>query len=169
MKRSALISMLTLTLLPMCGLYGRAQSGGDFAITQAVIAAGGTQSAGGDFALDSTIGQPDAGGPIRAGNFAVTSGFWVFTPLAPTAALVSISGRVATPTGQAINNAVLFLQTQEGEIRVARSSSFGYYMFEDIVVGQSVFITVEHKQFTFEPRAVMVSDSITDLDFIGQP
>ena len=48
---------------------------------------------------------------------------------------------------------------------MTRSSPFGYYIFEEVEVGQTVFITVEHKQFTFEPRSVMVIESISDLDF----
>lgn len=52
---------------------------------------------------------------------------------------------------------------------MARSAVFGYYMFEGVIASQSVFITVEHKQFVFEPRTVLVSDNVTDLDFVGQP
>ena len=54
-----------------------AQTGGDFTITQSVIAAGGgQQSAGGTFSLDGTSGQSLAGTPVSNGNFSVASGFW---------------------------------------------------------------------------------------------
>ena len=145
-----------------------AQSGGMFEITGSVIAGGGTTASSGDIDLESTIGQPITGGVIANDPFAVTSGFWNFTPLVPTAAQVSISGRVLSSAGVAIPNAALFLQMQSGEIYLARSSPFGYYMFEGIAAGQSVFITVEHKHFTFEPRAIMVVDNVTDLDFVAQ-
>ncbi len=36
---------------------------------------GGGTSAGGDFTLDGTIGQPDAGGKLTGGAFAVEGGF----------------------------------------------------------------------------------------------
>ena len=146
-----------------------AQSGGGFEITGTVIGAGGTTASNGNIELESTIGQSVAGDIIGNGPFAVTSGFWNFTPLAPTAAHVSISGRVLSSSGIPISSAELFLQLQNGEIYLARSSSFGYYLFEGIAAGQSVFITVEHKRFTFEPRTVMVADNVTELDFVAQP
>ena len=145
------------------------QSGGGFLLTETVIAGGGEQSTADGFTLDATIGQPGSGGPLTAGRFVVTSGFWNYAPLAPTAAGVTISGRIVTAEEQGIPDARVFLQTQQGEIFVARSASFGYYIFEDIVAGQSVFVTVEHKLFTFPPQTVTVLDSVTGLDFVGQP
>lgn len=146
-----------------------AQSGGIFEITGGTIAGGADAMSADDFELDGTLGQPDAGGSIGAGNFALTSGFWNYTALAPTAAGVTVSGRIVTPDGVGISNARIFVQTHDGQIFFTRSASFGYYMFEDIAAGQSIFVTVEHKLFTFEPRTVMVIDSVADLDFTGQP
>src|SRR5688572_6922435 len=56
-----------------------AQSGGDFTITKSVVGGGGGVSSGGDFTVNSTLGQPLAGDPISGSSFAVTSGFWNFT------------------------------------------------------------------------------------------
>lgn len=54
-----------------------AQTGGDFTITQSVIASGGgRQTTGGTFSIDSTIGQPLAGGLISNPPFDLFSGFW---------------------------------------------------------------------------------------------
>jgi hypothetical protein len=50
---------------------------------------------------------------------------------------------------------------------VSRSAAFGYYMFEEIEAGQTVFISVEHKLYTFSGQTVMVVDSISDLDFVA--
>ena len=161
-KIAALILIVFASLSPD---DGTAQSGGGFEITEAVIAAGGGSSSNGIFEIETTLAQPASGGPMNGAPFSVTSGFWTFTPLAPTAAQAVISGRVRSMDGNGINNAVLYLQTALGEIYITRSSSFGYYMFEGIEIGQTVFITVEHKQFTFEPRSVMVVDSVSDFDF----
>ena len=146
-----------------------AQSGGIFEITEAVVAAGGASMSADDFQLDGTLGQPAAGGALGSGNFALTSGFWNYTVLAPTAAGVTISGRIATPDGNGISNARIFIQASGGDIFFSRSAAFGYYMFDNIAAGQSIFVTVEHKLFLFEPRTVMVVDSVADLDFVGQP
>ena len=52
-------------------------SGGTFAITKSVIAAGGSQSSsGGSFALAGTIGQAAAGDSLTGGGFSLNSGFW---------------------------------------------------------------------------------------------
>jgi hypothetical protein len=142
-----------------------AQSGNGFEITDAVVAGGGTSSSGGIFEVDSTLGQPVLGGPSGFGSISLTSGFWNYTPLAPTAAPVSISGRVLTPTGGGLFNAVLYLQTRDGEIFVTRSGAFGYYMFDGIEVGQTVFISVESKRYTYAPRTIRLADVVTDLDF----
>ena len=144
------------------------QSGGGFEITEAAVAAGGDPSAADGFEVDATLAQSTADGLIGSGNFAITSGFWNYTALAPTAAPASISGRVLNQTGTGITNVILYAQTASGEIFMTRSSPFGYYMFEGIEVGQNVFITVEHKRFTFEPRSVMIADNVTDLDFVAQ-
>ena len=160
-------SIIVLTILSLT-YTAFTQSGGGFEITEAVIAAGGGSSSAVDVGLDATLGQPIAGGPVGSGDFSITSGFWNYSALAPTAAMASISGRVLTAGGTGVNNALVYVQTQNGEILVARSSSFGYYLFEGIEIGQTVFMTVEHKRFTFEPRTVTVTDNVTDLNFIAQ-
>ncbi len=50
----------------------------DFAIDWYTIDGGGGFSAGGDFELEGTIGQPDAGA-LTGGDFALTGGFWAVT------------------------------------------------------------------------------------------
>jgi hypothetical protein len=52
-------------------------SGGDFAITKSSIDNGGGVSAGGEFSLTGTIGQPDANPQVSSGGgFMVAGGFW---------------------------------------------------------------------------------------------
>lgn len=168
MKTMRKISLLTIFIVSLVSV-ALTQSGGGYEITRSVISGGPAgQISGGGYESDGVIGQPIAGGILRSAPFEVTSGFFTFTPLAPTAARASISGRVLNQTGTGITNVILYAQTASGEIFMTRSSPFGYYMFEGIEVGQNVFITVEHKRFTFEPRSVMIADNVTDLDFVAQ-
>ncbi len=44
---------------------------------------GAMWTAGGDFELSGTIGQPDAGVTMTGGDFELTGGFWVVTPGGP--------------------------------------------------------------------------------------
>lgn len=150
--------------------YG--QTGGTFTITESVVAGGGGQSAtGGTFSLDGTIGQAVAGNAIRGTPFAVTSGFWNFTPSSPTAASVSVRGRVRTANGAGIRNAIITIAGQDGSIRAARSSSFGYYRIDGIAAGQTYVASVSVKRFTFSQPTIVVGvfDEITDLDFVADP
>ena len=64
------------------------------------VAGGGGTSTSAVYSVSGTIGQPDAGGPMSGGTFAVTGGFWalinvVQTPGAPTLN-ISHSGNVVT-------------------------------------------------------------------------
>jgi hypothetical protein len=64
---------------------------------------GGGTSTGGSYEVSSTIGQPDAGGPMIGGAFEVTGGFWAgITPAgtgAPAATLTSAVSRKANSAG----------------------------------------------------------------------
>lgn len=53
-----------------------AMQGPGLAIDKYVVAGGGGASTGGGFTLDGTIGQAASGGPLSAGSFSLTSGFW---------------------------------------------------------------------------------------------
>ena len=81
-------------------------TGGSYSLNQAVIAAGGGQnSAGGNFTVDGTIGQAFAGTRSTNAPFSVAGGFWTTDPLAPSAASVSVSGRILAPDGIGLRNA----------------------------------------------------------------
>jgi len=52
-------------------------TGGDYVLIKSTIDGGGGSSAGGDFELTGTIGQPDAASQTASGNeFALAGGFW---------------------------------------------------------------------------------------------
>ena len=66
--------------LMVLSLMALGASGGDFEMPRWTIDSGGTiNSAGGDFELSGTIGQPDAG-VMEGGGFALTGGFWFELP-----------------------------------------------------------------------------------------
>ncbi len=148
------------------------QTGGDFTITQSVIASGGGQnSTNGTFSLDGTIGQSIAETVPSSGDvFSLRSGFWI-AQLAPTAGGASISGRVRVKgaSGKGIRNAQLTLTNAAGEVFTTRSGLFGTYRFDEIRVGQSYILTVSAKRFSFaeNTRIIMLLDELTDIDFLG--
>ena len=89
---------------------------------------------------------------------------WAIGNLTPTAAGVSIAGRVLTPDGSGLRNAAVVLTDGAGNIRTVTTSAFGYYRFDDVEAGQTVTLDVWSKRFQFEPRLVQLADSLTDLD-----
>lgn len=89
---------------------------------------------------------------------------------APTAANASISGRVLTQSGRGIQNTFLTItDSTTGERRQTRSSTFGYYNFQNLQVGRSYVLSVNSKRFVFaEPsRVITLLDDLTDADFIA--
>ena len=147
-----------------------AQTGGTFAITQSVIAGGGGQnSAGGVFSVDGTIGQTVAGNAVRNSPFAVTSGFWNFTAMAPTAANVNLGGQVRTVNGNGIRNVVVVITNPNGTIRTTQTGTFGYFKFENVEVGGTYIISVSAKRYTFAQPTIVrsVQEEIADLEFVA--
>jgi hypothetical protein len=94
---------------------------------------------------------------------------WTFAVLVPTAANVSISGRVVTENGRGINKARLTLMGSDGQARTALTNQFGHYRFVDVAAGQTYILSVSAKRYTFtEPTMVLnVLEELTDVNFVG--
>ena len=88
-----------------------------------------------------------------------------FEALAPTAAAVSVSGRVMNAKGQGIR-ATVYLTDAQGIVRSAKTNNFGYFRFETVAVGETYIATVFAKQYQFEPRVVTVTDELAELNFM---
>lgn len=150
-----------------------AQSGGGYQITQSVIAGGGGQnSTGGGFSLDGTIGQSVAGGGVQKYPYILQSGFWNPSALFPTAAAATIEGRIKTADGRGVRSVLISLtDATTNETRTTRSTAFGYYRFEDVVVGQIYILTASAKRFSFNPntRAISPLEDLADEDFVALP
>jgi hypothetical protein len=147
------------------------QTSGSYDLSHNVIAAGGgSNSSGGGFSVSGTAGQGAAGTISTGSNFSLRGGFWAFDSLAPTAALVSISGRVLTANGQGIRNIRVTLTGGNGVSRDAQTTSFGNFRFEEIEAGQTYVLEISSKKFVFaDPtRILSVKEDIADADFIAE-
>lgn len=75
--RARLLGTAILAGLLSSALSLAGPSGGDFEITKGTIDGGGGTSAGGEFSLTGTIGQPDANAQSSGGGeFLLAGGFW---------------------------------------------------------------------------------------------
>ncbi len=98
---------------------------------------------------------------VSSANFTISS--------SPLAGGATITGRVVDASGRSISKASVVLTGADGISRTAQSNVFGYFVFEDVPVGESYVVNVRHKRYTFEPRFVGLTDSITGLDFVAAP
>lgn len=92
-----------------------------------------------------------------------------FTPvLAPTAANISVSGRVMKPNGTGLGRATVRLTDSDGGIRTSRTNSFGNFRFDDIEAGRYYVVSVSAKQYVFAPQVIQADDTIENLVFIPE-
>lgn len=162
MKKIPFMVSLTLFLATVATVAAVAQSNGSFSITQSVISNGGGTSVNGAIEVTGTIAQPvtatSAGALIEA-----SSGFWQRNAT-PTAAGVSLAGRVLTNDGRGLNGATVIVIDHTGTVRTSRTSSFGYYRIDGLVAGQSLTVSVASRKFRFQPRIIELTDSLDDFD-----
>lgn len=87
----------------------------------------------------------------------------------PTAASVTIGGRVLNASGNGISGARLTMAGTSGTVRTAITNPFGYYSFPDVSAATTVFINISAKQYRFASRVVTINDDISDLDLSALP
>jgi hypothetical protein len=75
-----------------------------------------------------------------------------------------VSGRVLTPDGRGLRNAVVTLTDSNGMERMVTTSSFGYYQFDGLASDATYVIGVESKRYTFDSRVVQITANVTDID-----
>lgn len=115
----------------------------------------------------STVATANGDGPGQIDIDTVS----VQSPTSPTAANVTVGGRVATNEGQGITRAIITITNAAGVSRSALTNQFGYYRFDEILVGETYTVAVNSKKYFFanSPRVVTVNDELTDLDFSAAP
>ena len=86
-----------------------------------------------------------------------------------TAADVWVSGRVVTQSGRGIRNVVITMTDMRGDVRTARTGSFGYYRFEQVAAGETYVFAARGKRFFFEQGAQVRSilEETNNVDFVA--
>jgi uncharacterized delta-60 repeat protein len=80
---------------------------------------------------------------------------------------VNLSGRVTTPSGAALRNAVVTLVDSSGARRTAVTSSFGVFSFGSVYTNQDYTLTVASKRYRFAPRTVTVNGALSGIEMTG--
>ncbi|MGI8639953.1 MAG: choice-of-anchor Q domain-containing protein [Pyrinomonadaceae bacterium] len=99
----------------------------------------------------------------------VDIGSYEFGALAPTAASVTVGGRVLTASGRGIRNVYITMTDLNGNSRLAVSTAFGYYRFEDVAAGETYIISASAKRYLFgQPSQVLnINEDNSDVNFIA--
>ena len=159
---------LLITMALGMPLICSAQTGGGYDVS--LSSTQGTERAtGGQFMLDSSIGQPAAGTVSNGTPYWLRSGFWAFGQLGPTASMVSIGGRVATSGDVGVNGVYIRMLAPDGSQRRALTNGFGYFRFDDVEAGQTYILSAESSRWGFVQPVIAVNadDEISDLSFIA--
>lgn len=94
-----------------------------------------------------------------------------FPTSGPTAASVTVSGRVVAADGRGISKASVTMVDVNGNTRAVLTNPFGYYRFFDVPSGEVYIFTVSHKLHQFAPasQTLTVNADEENLNFIGLP
>lgn len=84
---------------------------------------------------------------------------------APTVAVVT--GRVFTPDGRGLRNAVVSLTDSLGVRRTSTTSSFGVYTFQDVPFGDNYVFGVSSKRYRFSTVIRSITGDLSNFDFLG--
>ena len=86
------------------------------------------------------------------------------TQLTPSAALVSVGGRVVDSAGRSLSGVRVTLTDSNDNVRTAISSNFGYYRFDEVESGHLYVISAASKRYTFQNHVISVLDDLTEFD-----
>ncbi len=118
----------------------------------------------------SVLLQPD-GKIVTAGSISTGTRddviVWRYIGDQPVSANVSITGRVTTPGGLNLRNAAVTITDSEGGRQTAFTGPFGIYSFGNVTGGQTFVISVSSKRYRFASRSLLVSNNLSDVDFVG--
>jgi hypothetical protein len=138
----------------------------DGGLTYPFVLTASTANDGSETVTIPNVGTTTARVKVEAvGNIFFDINHSNFTITSPTAAGVSVSGRVFDSNGFGLRSAVVTITDRAGNSRSTLTSSFGYYSFDDVATGASYAITVTSKLYQFAPRLVAVNDAVVGLDF----
>lgn len=148
--------------------FAQISTGGPYGMEQSVTASGGGASNGTIYKLEGTPGQPASGVTSTGGRYGSRGGFWQPMPLTPSAAGVTISGRVLTAEGRGLRGAIIRLTGNDtARPRMVATGVNGTFSFTDVEPGHTYIISVTSRRFGFAnpTQVITVNDNIADIVF----
>lgn len=135
--------------------------------------------------LTNIVCTEDSGGPPQIDNSTTSVGLrqasiiaeqgemitCTFTNEIVLAAGASISGRITNSSGQGLSKVyVKIINLETGETFYTISNPFGRYGFGDLQVGVNYIVSVNSKQYEFQPSSKVITllDAVDNFDFISE-
>jgi hypothetical protein len=106
--------------------------------------------------------------PTPAVNGTIAAG-WGIQFFSPTAATVSVSGRVLSSMGTPLRNARVTLDNGTGRPLQVITNAFGYYRFDTVQAGGTYLVNAALRGYVFTPRVIAVNDALTDVNMTALP
>jgi len=88
--------------------------------------------------------------------------------LVPTAAGVTVGGRVVDQNGRGLRGVQVSITDSHGIRRNVMTTSLGFYQFDDVQSGDTYVIGASSKMYRFSSRILQITDNVSSLDFVGQ-
>lgn len=88
-------------------------------------------------------------------------------PALPTAASVTIGGRVMNSYGRAAARARVTITDKNGETRYALTNAFGFYRFANVAAGETYVFKASAKRYEFAARLLTVNEDAAEVNFTG--
>jgi len=94
----------------------------------------------------------------------------ITTAISPTAATVTVGGRVTTANGRGIPYVRLAMTGSNGETQIVLSNALGYYNFNDVPAGETYIFNASHKRYSFTQSTQVHSivEETKNVNFVGQ-
>lgn len=124
---------------------------------------------GGGIVYGNSAGAPCSGCGFYCSVSTCATNFQYTVVAPPSAANVTVAGRVLDAEGRGIANASVFMTAPSGEQRMTVSSPFGFYKFDEVNGGVTYVFSIMHKRYQFQPQVFDASDSVFELNFTAQP
>lgn len=83
----------------------------------------------------------------------------------PTAATVSIAGRVLNPYGNGVSKAAVNIVDSDGNTQTTITNSFGYYRFKSLEIGKTYVVSATVKGLRFSPIILEPQENLSDVNF----
>ena len=113
-----------------------------------------------DFKFGETVNQSEAAAVVTNSIVAATYGRSVYQTViaGPTAAPVTVFGRVLNQRGRGVLGATVRATDANGIVRLARTNSFGYFSLAEVSAGQTCVFTVSAKGYRFESQIATLTE-----------